>query len=581
MKKKDNNTSFISYLKKFIKISKNKKNIIIFIILVTIEVIFSIFTPICEARIITNLTDSLFEQVFYYILIYYLLRIFFVIIDRYAYKNYLLFSKDFKYNLKNNLAKEILKLNSSIVYKSGSGLFITRLTSDINSLDINIINIIYYASDIFIILGSLITIFIVNKIAFIYVLITYIILILLNNHIQKKIIKKEKELDKYRDKISSFENEITRGIQDIKMLNSEHSFLKELKNKNMELFSKGRDVLSYKDILRSLLYILRNIIRLGSYIIIVILLKDNIVNGAYALVLYNYIDNCFGYFKTFDYVQENIREFKRYASKIMEILDGSNDFYKEEFGRTHLNKIIGDFEFKNVCFSYDNDKEVLHNLSFKVKHNTTVGFVGKSGAGKTTIFNLLCKMYDINSGEILIDNHNIKDLDRESIRGNITIISQDPYIFNLSIKDNFKIVKEDISDDEIRKACKLACLDDYIETLPDKYDTIVGEGGVRLSGGQKQRLAIARALVQKTEIILFDEATSALDNITQKQIQTAIDNLQGEYTIMIIAHRLSTIKNCDKIYYIENGCISASGTHEYLLKNSEGYRNLYNDEIEK
>ena len=139
--------------------------------------------------------------------------------------------------------------------------------------------------------------------------------------------------------------------------------------------------------------------------------------------------------------------------------------------------------------------------------------------GKTTIFNLLCKLYNIKSGKILIENENINDLDKDSIRGNITIISQEPYIFNLSIRDNLKLVKEDLTEDEIAEACKIACLDKFIETLPNKYNTVLGENGVVLSGGQKQRLAIARAFAQKTKIILFDEATSALDNETQAEIQ--------------------------------------------------------------
>ena len=218
-------------------------------------------------------------------------------------------------------------------------------------------------------------------------------------------------------------------------------------------------------------------------------------------------------------------------------------------------------------------------MSFRVHANETVGFVGKSGAGKSTIFSLLCKLYDNYSGDILIDDVNIKELDRDSIRGNISVISQNPYIFNMSIKDNLKIVKKELTDKEMKEACKLACLDQFIESLPMKYDTIVGEGGVLLSGGQKQRLAIARALIQKTEIILFDEATSALDNETQKQIQEAIDNLKSEYTIMIIAHRFSTILNCDRIFYIEDGKVIDSGTHNDLLKRCKQYKTLYESEI--
>ena len=173
----------------------------------------------------------------------------------------------------------------------------------------------------------------------------------------------------------------------------------------------------------------------------------------------------------------------------------------------------------------------------------------------------------------------IKELDEDSIRGNITIISQNPYIFNMSIKDNLKLVQSNVTDSEIVNACKLACLDEFIETLPNKYDTVVGEGGISLSGGQKQRLAIARALIQKTEIILFDEATSALDNETQSKIQDAIDNMKNEYTILMIAHRLSTIKNADRIFYIENGRVLAEGSHEELLKSCIEYKKLYHSEI--
>ena len=188
-------------------------------------------------------------------------------------------------------------------------------------------------------------------------------------------------------------------------------------------------------------------------------------------------------------------------------------------------------------------------------------------------------MYDNYDGLITIDGNDIKTLDKDSIRGNITIVSQSPYIFNLSIKDNLKLVKKNATNKEIKEACKMACLDEFIESLPNKYNTIVGEGGVNLSGGQKQRLAIARALIQKTEIILFDEATSALDNETQLEIQQAINNLKKEYTILIVAHRLSTIMNADRIMFIKDGKVIKEGTHKYLLKNCKEYKQLYEKEL--
>ena len=218
-------------------------------------------------------------------------------------------------------------------------------------------------------------------------------------------------------------------------------------------------------------------------------------------------------------------------------------------------------------------------MSFQVHANETIAFVGKSGVGKSTIFSLLCKLYPIHSGKILLDGMDLETLDERSIRNNITIISQNPYIFNMSIKDNFRLVKKNVTQKEIEEACKLACLDDFIKGLKDGYDTIVGEGGITLSGGQRQRLAIARAFVQNTKIILFDEATSALDNETQNSIQQAINNMKDKYTILIIAHRLSTIIHADKIMLVEDGKITAVGTHQELLEKNKNYKKLYQKEL--
>ena len=207
-----------------------------------------------------------------------------------------------------------------------------------------------------------------------------------------------------------------------------------------------------------------------------------------------------------------------------------------------------------------------------------IAIVGKSGQGKTTVFNLLLRYFEPDAGVILVDDIPIEDFTEDALRQNIAIIRQDPFIFNKTILENLKIIDPYMSLKKIRKACKEAEIDDYIMSLPNKYDTMIGEGGINLSGGQKQRLAIARALLKDSKIILFDEATSALDNENQAKIKLAIDNLVKNHTIIIVAHRLSTIIDADVIYLIDNGKVVDKGTHKQLLKKNDVYKTLYINE---
>ena len=477
------------------------------------------------------------------------------------------------------LGRSVLKIENDSLDKNSNGVFIQRMTGDTSDLA-NIFNdFISNISRFIEYIGILTAIFIVNKLIFIYVLFFAIILYLLEDIRTKKKKQDNKKFRESKEKVSGFIGELVRGARDIKMLNSEDDFINELsiiiRDCNEKMFSLQKRNNRYK-------ILMWDISSLGNFILIfllVLLLKNKILTSAVALVLYNYSGKVSSSAYFVGGFLEQIKDFNLSAERVFAIID-SDEFKKEKFGNIHLDKVNGDFEFKDVVFSYTN-KKVLDKLNFKINANETVAFVGKSGAGKTTIFNLLCKMYDIDSGVITIDGVDIKKLDKDSIRGNITIISQNPYIFNMSIRDNLRLVKSSLTNDEMKNACKLACLDEYIDTLPDKYDTIIGEGGINLSGGQKQRLAIARALVQKTEIILFDEATSALDNETQEKIQKAINNMKNKYTILIIAHRLSTIINADRILFLDNGKIINEGSHDYLLKNCKEYRKLYEKEIKK
>ena len=571
---------FIQSLKFTWKYAKKEKGrIILFGIANLFNVIFSILIPMIDAKIIIELTANHFERLIFMAIC---LTVNEVLYDLFDFLSRRLSVVVYHHTLEilgMDLGKNILKLENNSLDEHGSGAFIQRMTGDTDKLADVFNHLVSMFSSLVKYIGILIAIFIVNKIVFLFTLIILIIRYLIERARTNRRKKDDEISRKAKDSVSSFTGELVRGARDIKMLNSENDFMKEMNYRIKDFNEKRIRMQNVSWNYRVFGYWFTDISFLLLIILLAFLIKDKVISISIAMVLYNYVGNVGGSTYLLGDLLEYIKDFNLSCERVKEIIDGVK-FKKEQFGEKHLDKVEGHFTFEHVFFKYK-EKEVLKDLTFEVKPNETVAFVGKSGAGKTTIFNLLCKMYDVNQGKITIDGINISELDKDSIRGNITIISQNPYIFNMSIRDNLKLVKNNLSDEEMDNACKIACLDDFIQELPNGYDTIIGEGGVNLSGGQKQRLAIARALVQKTEIILFDEATSALDNETQEKIQRAIENMKNEYTILIIAHRLSTIIHADRILYLEDGKIIAQGTHHELLKNCPSYQRLYESEIKK
>ena len=540
----------------------------------------SLVVPILGAQRIVLLTDNAFEQLI-------LASILVFVVENvrnlvHYFRNYYaqhIYIESFT-KLQIDLGKEILKLENKSIDANGSGVFIQRLTNDTSKIADFFNAFLSHLTTIVADIGIFIAVFIINKIVFLFFIVEVIVIYLTEKKRSDLYTKNDKIYRKENEKVSSFVGEIVRGIRDIKMLNSEDGFINELSVKvnNASKLKYNMSTVNRKfHLLRGFL---RDFFDLALVILLIYLIINNRIEVASALIVVNYSNPIASIVNAYGMLLDAVKDFNLSVTRIFSILS-SDEFSKEKFGDKHLDVVEGNFEFKNVSFNYKDENNVLDNLSFRVNANETVAFVGKSGAGKSTIFSLLCKMYDIREGNIYIDGIDINELDKDTIRGNITIINQSPYIFNVSIRDNFRLVKDDMTDEEMYEACRIACLDEFLESLPDKYDTIIGEGGVNLSGGQKQRLAIARALLQKTEIILFDEATSALDNETQLSIQNAINNMQGEYTILIIAHRLSTIINSDRILFLNDGKIIAEGTHEELLKNCLEYKKLYEAEMNK
>ena len=571
---------FFSNLKFVWQYAKDQKaKLIKYILCNFVVVIISVVVPIISANIIIYLTDSMFYQLLMMASVLCLLELLRNMLNYFSrYYSMIIFRESF-IKIQTALGKNILRLENKIIDSNSSGVFIQRLTSDTSRLaDIfNVLNL--YLSRILINLGIFIAVFIISFRAFIYLIVMVIVLYLIERRRVRIYNSKDKEFRKQNEKVTGFVSEIVRGLRDIKMLHSEDSFSSELHSQVEELNQSRYLMMRVNNRYNCLRFCLQDIFHLGLIFLLVYLIMTGNLAVANGLVIHNYQGRVTSIIDILGILLQSIKDFNLSCSRVFAIMY-SDQFSKEKFGSRHLDKVNGDFCFSHVNFHYDcNDKKVLNDLSFEVHANETVAFVGKSGAGKSTIFNLLCKMYDVDSGSITIDGVDISLLDRESIRGNITIISQSPYIFHLSIRDNLRLVQPDMTEEEMIDACKLACIHDFIMSLPDRYDTVVGEGGVNLSGGQRQRLAIARAFLQKTEIILFDEATSALDNETQREIQKAISNLKKDYTILIIAHRLSTIVNSDRILFIEDGKIVGEGGHKELLKKCPGYRELYEAEL--
>ena len=269
------------------------------------------------------------------------------------------------------------------------------------------------------------------------------------------------------------------------------------------------------------------------------------------------------------------------AKRILPIIDMKNQIIETE-KPNNLEIKKGEIRFNKVRFKYnDDERDVLKSIDLTISGGEMTSVVGHSGAGKSTILNLIPRFYDSNSGDILIDDQSIYKSKIFSLRSNISLVNQDTTLFDDTIKNNIAYAKLDASEDEIFEAAKLSFCDEFINKLPNKFDTIIGENGIRLSGGEKQRLSIARAMLKKSKIILLDEATSSLDAETESKIQEAIKFLTKNRTTLVIAHRLSTIMNSNKIYVVDDGKIAAEGNHQELIKSSEIYKNFYEKQLRK
>lgn len=581
VKDKKKKVSIWKYVKKcYPYFKREKKALIILIIISLIISIFNSFGPALMAKVLDYATSSRLDVALKYLLFVVGLALVIDFFDKIVFtRNYTKIQESITNNIKKDVISSYFEIDNKELLKTSSGIFLTRITSDpdniINAFDAVRGNFTKILSNIFV----FIYIFHINFVLGIITIIGTISVYLVEKSAMDKWNAYRKRRNKLRDRNTTIINEGLKGTHDIKLLNIVEHFKNKVSGNLDELCNDT--VGSIK--VDSGYVFLRTIVVYAFTTVLIVLsiyfVKFDVIKVSSLIAIFMYKDRLFTSILYLAWTERQLKEFALSAERIFEVIDHSK-FKLEHYGSKRVNELSGKIEFKNVYFKYEKDS-VLKGVSFNIEPKDTVAIVGKSGSGKTTIVNLISKIYEVDKGSILLDGNNINDLDKYSIRNNISVISQKPYLFNMTIKENLLLVSPNASQKQIENVCKICELHDYIMNLPKKYNTLVGEGGVTLSGGECQRVAIARALLMKTNIILFDEATSALDNETQENIQKAINNISSEYTMIIIAHRLSTIKNCNKIIVIDDGKVSGIGTHNELYKNNEIYKSLYEKELRR
>lgn len=557
----------------FVKEYKNK--LIIASIMIFISGICDIFTGYLNGGVVTEITKLNIKGSLIYLGIYFAIEIIVGGILIHV-SNSILYKIESAITRKLGYYTYVKALNlPAVAYEElSSGEVINRINNDADSLSFTFGRLLGMISSLVASLITIVYVFANSWIVGIEILIFLLLLLLILKKYNPLLKNIHKERKNEQDKFTSLTTESIRGIREIKTLGIKNNLISDMADIIKIIYKKSETEIDIQKRFNILTRLLKTCLEVGTFVTCVILVYYNKVSLTFFIAMTYYIYRYMWLIENINDLTQNYQKFSVSISRVNDILE--NKLYDDvKYGNVNLDKVKGIIEFKNVSFSYPKEDTTLKNFNLVIEPHKKIAIVGSSGQGKSTLFNLITRIFDVNEGSIFIDNINILDLTEESLRKHISIIRQEPFIFNRTIKENFEIIDNNITLDKIRKYTKMAYLDEYIMSLPKQYDTLLGEGGVNLSGGQKQRLSIARTLSKKSEIILFDEATSALDNKSQEYIKKSIDNLVKDHTIVIVAHRLSTIIDADIIHVVDDGKIIASGTHEQLLKKCKKYKELY------
>ena len=484
-------------------------------------------------------------------------------------------------NMRTEAAEMVLRIKTEHINDLGTGVFTERLVRDTAKVIDGIDDMVWIFSEAFRLLSLLIAFTVISPLMLVYELALFMVYVVLVRVQAKKKNENFRRLYAATEAYSGFVGEMVHAALDIKLLHSEDGFLGKMKDVTGSCTDRERESAETDN--RHLL-VRKQFVSWTSFfylILLAVLMSGHGLLPATALILYNYNGKVFVSIRAVAGAVDASNRLILSSERVYQLMN-SSDFAREVFGQKSLRTVNGEIELKNVGFAYRSKGHlpvsVLKDISLRVPAGGSAALIGRSGCGKSTILSLISRLYDPACGSILLDGMDVRELDMDTLRDNIGIVTQSPYLFNMSLRDNFRLIRSDATDEDIVNVCKTACVHDDIMNLPKGYDTIIGEGGKMLSGGQRQRIALARALLKDYPVIMLDEATSALDNETQTAVRDAISNMHGGRTVIMVAHRLSTVVNCEQLFYIQDGKVLASGTHDELLKTCEPYRKMYAEE---
>lgn len=484
--------------------------------------------------------------------------------------------------LRSSISEKINKLPLKFFDHNLSGDILSRVTNDVDTIAQSLNNSLStLVSSITLFIGSIIMMFVTNYImaitAIVSSLIGFILMFIILNKSQRYFTARQRELGK----LNGYIEEVYSGLNVVRSCNAKDETINEFDKLNDKLYDCNRKSQFLSGLMQPIMGFIGNFSYVAVCIVGALLVSKSVISFGVIVAFIMYVRLFTNPLSQIAQAMTSMQSTAAASERVFGLLeevemDSENDITK----KLDKHKVKGNIEFKNVKFGYDKDKIIINDFTAKVKAGEKIAIVGPTGAGKTTMVNLLMKFYDINDGDILIDGTSIKELKRDNIHSLFTMVLQDTWLFNGTVKENIIYNQKHVSNKKVEDVCKVVGVDHFIKTLPNGYDSIISDND-SVSSGQRQLLTIARGMISDSPFLILDEATSNVDTRTEELVQKAMDKLMENKTSFIIAHRLSTIKNADLILVMKDGNIIEQGNHNELMKKNGFYANLYNSQFEK